>query len=125
MNIKSISNLIQPLDPVREVDPIRQVRSNQESSADRDPNGHQHQDKSPEKRQLTDTEFSEALQRLQDLPGFSAHQLRLRVETRDHRRWVVIESADGRPVRRLHESDLLSLLSSQDQSTGQIYRKAL
>ncbi len=124
MNIKSINALIPSIESVKETDPIRHVRSNKESSADRDPNGQQ-QDKPPEKRQLTDAEFLEALDKLKDLPGIKSHNLIVRHELRGHSRFVFIESPDGKLVRRLSELDLWALLEGQEQTTGHLYHKAM
>lgn len=122
MNIKSVvSNPILPVDSKNRVE--GGVRT--KGSTDRDANGKREDGGEPEKRNLSEQEFEEALSILKSLPGLKTSDLSLRAEITDGVRVVYIEDADGKVVRRLTESQLWTATRDKDRQTGAIFDKAM
>lgn len=124
MNIKGITPQIIPLDQRPKVDEARSVKT--QHSTERDADGRRQQEEEESRRNLTDEDFNQAIEKLKEHPGIKANQLLVRVDHPEPgRRVVYIEDVKGHIVRRLSEADLWRVTHDRDQTRGQIIDKAM
>lgn len=123
MNIKSVVGHIIPVEPQKRVEGANEVRT--QASTDRDANGQRQQSQQEEKGPLTEEEFDQAVALLREHHAVKASQLTIRVASENDMRVIYIEDLDGKPIRRLTESELWTVTRSQDRPTGAIYDKAM
>lgn len=125
MNIKSVVNNIQNIEPNKRTESANQVKS--EQTTDRDADGRREPQEEPEKRHLSDEELKEALDALKKIPGVQQNNLRVRVVDRGATRVIFLEDSLGTVIRRMTEAELWSLTQQRDatKATGQIYNKAM
>ena len=122
MNIKNVApNPILPLDPKQRTD--GNVRT--QAATDRDANGRREEAEPETKRHLSQQEFDDAIQALENNPGLKANSLTVKVETKDDCRVILIVDPLGKVVRRLSESQLWSATRDKDRQTGKILDKAM
>lgn len=125
MNIKPLNSNILPIDLKTRAEAAAEVRSQAKTSGDRDADGKRQKQEEPEKRNLTEAEFAEAMEHLKSIEGLVANQLTVRVQVQGHMRIVFIEDPNGQVVRRLSESDLWTLTRDKDKPKGQILDRAM
>ena len=101
----------------------KEVKS--ESSTDRDADGRR--EKNEERRKLTEEEKKQLIGHLKALPGIQSNGLIVRIDQRNEVQVLLIETADGRVVRRIPESEFLPILKRQadNKGTGKILDKAM
>lgn len=121
MNIKGLNSApVLPLEPKQKVDGDTKTHESTDRDADgRRQSGHE------EKRHLTQGEFDDALKVLGEHPGLKSNNLKIRVETKEDCRVVIIEDSTGKVVRRLSESQLWAATRDKDRNTGRILDKAM
>jgi uncharacterized FlaG/YvyC family protein len=118
MNIKSVTGPNIPLD-IKKVE-----RKTRDASADSEPQQHG-DDSKKEHRKLTQEELDFALEFLKNLKGIKDNNLRIRLDAKDDIVVVYIEDIHGKVIRRIPESDLLSLTKDKDKPKGNIFDKAM
>ena len=119
MNIKSIANNLIPFD-------IKKVtRTKAEASSDRDADGKRDQNsgRSP-RRNLSEDELTAAIKYLKELKGIKDNNLNVRLVKENNVPVALIEDQLGKVVRRLPETEL-SMLDTSEKSKGNLLDKSL
>jgi uncharacterized FlaG/YvyC family protein len=122
MDIKNIAKNILPF-PIRE--PERTEKAKTEQAGDREGNGQSPGDEQKSRRQLSETEMSEALEALKSLSGIKENGLTVRLAEADGVKVVYIEDPQGKIVRRIPESELGFVLDQKDRKSGNLFNKAM
>ena len=127
MNIRSISSrniLTESKEKVEAQKEIRKDLSVETQYHDREGQGKKDFDERDFKRELSEEEWKQALSLLEDLPNFKQGLLRIRVQTINDKKVLLIEDSSGKLIRRMVDVDLFSLLYSKNKVTGQILDKS-
>lgn len=124
MNVKTLgSNIVAPLESLKNTEVKKEVRS--EESSDRDADGRRDPDFKPIKEELTEEELQQVLEALKKVPGVKDHNLVVRYQIIDHRYFFFIEDLKGKVVRRMKTSEAWAAAQAQDQKTGNLLNKSL
>ena len=122
MNIRTLTNPINPVDSATTAQGVRPVKT-EVSSEDRDADGRREQD--PEnKNPLSEEEMSKAKDHLEKLEGLKANGLLLSIEESGEYRLFLIKDKDGNVIRRIIEWEMRALIQGTDKRTGQIFDKS-
>ena len=119
MNIKSIANNLFPFD-------IKKAnKTKAEASSDRDANGKREESpgRSP-RRNLSEEELAAAIKYLKELKGVKDNNLNVRLVRENNVPVALVEDHTGKVVRRLAETEL-SMLDSSEKSKGNLLDKSL
>lgn len=120
MNIKSIASNLIPFEVkklVREPKP--------EASSERDANGKREDtEKKQPRRNLTEDELKKAIEFLKELKGVKDNNLNVRLVKQNGVPVVFIEDHLGKVVRRIPETEL-SLLDTSEKDKGNLLDKSL
>lgn len=120
MNIRSlISQIISPMDRMSPSDSVKAG-----TASDRDPDGRRERQEKPP-RQLTETEIAKLKTHLDEIPGIKEGILKYSFSGEPGHRVLIIENAEGEPVRRFTELEFEALLQSQERPTGKILNRAM
>ncbi len=122
MNIKNIhvANIL-PVDPKQRVE----GNARAQASTDRDGDGKREQPEPEQKHHLSDQEFDESVQALEEMPGLKSNNLTIKVEKGLDARIILIVDSSGKVVRRLSEGQLWLATRDRDKQTGRILDKAM
>lgn len=124
MNIRSLSSqIVLPVDPKSRTEGNADVKP--QESTERDGDGRQQQAEEELKRNLSDEELQEAMEKLRQLPGVKSNNLRVRLLEEDGIRKIILEDPSGKIVRRMSEAQLWASIQHVDKSTGQLLNKAM
>lgn len=95
------------------------------STSDRDGNGQTPYDQQTPKRQLSEQEVEQALEKLKNLAPVLEHKWKVDV-TKDEEGRVTVFIKDnlGQLIKTIAQDDLASLLDSPDQNKGQLIKKS-
>lgn len=120
MNIRSTARPITALDLIRPAEVYDRFRL--DPSVDRDPQnpGRQAEDHpSPP----TPEEIEKAMLFLEQLPVIQDHQLEVRLEGHQDRKFVIIQEPSGSVVRRIPIVEVVALVQDKKKRTGQLLDK--
>jgi uncharacterized FlaG/YvyC family protein len=123
MDIKGIARNLGPLAPVKTPETVS-TRTKTDANNDREGNG-QAAGEEQKRRRLTSEEINEAVKYLEGLAGIKDNNLRVRLESKDDAIVVYVEDNDGKVVRRIPESELVSLTANRDRKSGHLLNRAI
>lgn len=121
MNIKTLSSPITPLDNTVESEKIKSVKA--QASTDRDGDGRREQHEEPQKDNFSEEELLELVKKIKVTPGFTQHNLNVRLSTDTVMPVIYVEDIDGNVVHRLTAKEAWSMERKRDQ-TGKLLNKS-
>ena len=82
-------------------------------------------DHNDDRRKLSKQEQKELIKHLKNLPGVVENGLIVTIEKRNDVEVLLIQTTDGRVVRRIPESEFYPIFKNQTKATGKILDKAM
>jgi uncharacterized FlaG/YvyC family protein len=119
MNIRSLSNIVTPLNSSSIKEASTAIKSH--DTTERDADGRE-PSKSPP-REVTEEEIEKILQNLKEHPGILANNLSVELVQENEVRVILIKSSDGQIVRRVPQGEFYYLLETLGQNNGRLLSK--
>lgn len=115
MDIKRLLNL-NLFSPVKSVSRLNQVNQN-DKSQDRDANGQeQYHQQNQEKKEMSDTEFSEAVKAFQELAVVKEHHWIVTTILENEKKYLLLKDNLGNLIRKIPDYDLWDIKNKTNDS---------